>query len=97
MSKKMTEEKATEIRMTMKTRELFSANNLAFGTRMIVLRNVIEQEIDRMSMDREDDDDGYISESMAESLKETLMPFSMLIDFYDSIAEDDDDEASDHE
>lgn len=97
MSKKMTEEKATEILMTMKTRELFSANNLAFGTRMIVLRNVIKQEIDRMSMDREDDDDGYISESMAESLKETLMPFSMLIDFYDSIAEDDDDEASDHE
>lgn len=97
MSKKMTEEKATEILMTMKTRELFSANNLAFGTRMIVLRNVIKQEIDRMSMDREDDDDGYISESMAESLKETLMPFSMLVDFYDSIAEDDDDEASDHE
>ena len=93
----MTEEKATEILMTMKTRELFSANNLAFGTRMIVLRNVIKQEIDRMSMDREDDDDGYISESMAESLKETLMPFSMLVDFYDSIAEDDDDEASDHE
>ena len=97
MNKKMTEEKATEILMTMKTRELFSANNLAFGTRMIVLRNVIKQEIDRMSMDREDDDDGYISESMAESLKETLMPFSMLVDFYDSIAEDDDDEASDHE
>ena len=97
MNKKMTEEKATEILMTMKTRELFSANNLAFGTRMIVLRNVIKQEIDRMSMDRGDDDDGYISESMAESLKETLMPFSMLVDFYDSIAEDDDDEASDHE
>jgi len=92
MNKKVTEAKAEEILVTMKVREVLHQNDPAFGVRMMILRNVIKQEIEAMMIREEDDDDAAISQSMGESLIETLEPFSRLINFYESISDEVDDE-----
>jgi hypothetical protein len=92
MRKKLTESNAEEILVTMKARELLQHFDPAFGTRMIILRNVIEQEIEAMMIREEDDEDSEISQSMGESLVEALDPFCRLLDFYESISEEVDDE-----
>jgi hypothetical protein len=93
MKKKVTEATAAEILLTMKVREVLRQNDPPFGARMIVLRNVIKQEIEAMMIREEDDDDAEISELMGASLIETLEPFSKLINFYESIGDEVDDEA----
>lgn len=92
MSKKLTEAKAQEILVTMKVREAIRHSDPAFGIRMLVLRNVIKQEIEAMMIREEDRDDSEVSESMGESLLETLEPFGILIDFYESMSAEVDDE-----
>lgn len=88
MNKKVTEATAQEILVTMRVREVLKQNDPPFGVRMMVLRNVIKQEIDAMIVREEDDDDAEISQSMGASLIETLEPFCQLINFYESISEE---------
>ncbi len=94
MRNKVTKEKAEEILVTMKVREVLHQDDPAFGVRMMVLRNVIKQEIEAMMIREEDEDDAAISVSMGECLIDELEPFSTLIDFYESMSEEVDDETA---